>query len=95
VGLAAEPDPLGPGVAVLAPPRASISDADPGAMFDSAGSKRSTAKRFGALGSAGSAVGPGVGEPAADGAGEAVAGGELDDPALGVAVGAGVGVASG
>src|SRR5512146_1279214 len=45
-----------------APPSASIRPGEPGAMFDSAASKRSTAKRAGAFGSAGGAVGAGLAE---------------------------------
>ena len=66
-------EPLGAGDAdAAAPPSASIAAAEPGAMFDSPGSKRSTAKRLGAFGSAGGAVGTGVGDPpaVADGGGD-------------------------
>src|SRR3990170_1937661 len=50
-------------------PSASIAVADPGAMVDSPTSKRSTAKRVGAVGSTGGEVG----EPAGDGDGTGLA----------------------
>ena len=79
------------------PPRASMAAGEPGAMFDSAASKRSTAKCAGALGSAGGAVGTAVAEtlPEVPGAAPGEAVGPAVGPAVPVGRGAGDGVAFG
>ena len=64
-----------------------MADAEPGAMFDSAGSKRSTANRFGAVGSAGGAVGMGLGELPGAGVADGSAAGVAEDVGVGVALG--------